>query len=119
MKLQQIKEVLEAEVLVGEDSLDLDITMACGADLLSDVLAFTKSGSLLLTGLTHPQVIRTAEIAEIKAICFVRGKRPPDETIDLAKEKGVPLLYTSLLMYESCGRLYNCDLPGCSRVEER
>ncbi len=116
MKLQQVKEVLEAEVLVGEESLDLDITMACGADLLSDVLAFTKSESLLLTGLTHPQVIRTAEIAEIKAICFVRGKRPPDETIDLAKEKGIPLLYTSLLMYESCGRLYNYKLPGCSQM---
>ncbi len=92
MKLQQVKEILAAEVLVGEESLDLDITMACGADLLSDVLAFTKSESLLLTGLTHPQVIRTAEIAEIKAVCFVRGKRPPDETIDLAKEISIPLL---------------------------
>jgi predicted transcriptional regulator len=119
MKLEQVKEVLEAEVLVGAESLDIDITMACGADLLSDVLAFTKSGSLLLTGLTHPQVIRTAEIAEIKAICFVRGKRPPDETIGLAKEKGVPLLCTSLLMYESCGRLYGSDLPGCSQSEEQ
>lgn len=119
MKLQQVKEILEAEILVGEESLDLDITMACGADLLSDVLAFTKSGSLLLTGLTHPQVIRTAEIAEIKAVCFVRGKRPPDETVDLAKKSGLPLLCTPLLMYESCGRLYNCELPGCSQVKER
>ncbi len=117
--LKQIKEILEAEVLVGADSLDLDITMACGADLLSDVLAFTKSGSLLLTGLTHPQVIRTAEIAEIKAVCFVRGKRPPDETVDLAKKRGLPLLCTSLPMYESCGRLYGSDLPGCSQVKER
>ncbi len=119
MKLQQIKEELGAEVLVGEESLNLDITMACGADLLSDVLAFTKSGSLLLTGLTHPQVIRTAEIAEIMAVCFVRGKRPPDETVDLAKKRGLPLLCTSLLMYESCGRLYNCKLPGCSQAKER
>ncbi len=119
MKLQQIKEALEAEVLVGEESLDLEVTMACGADLLSDVLAFTKSKSLLLTGLTHPQVIRTAEIAEIKAVCFVRGKRPPAETIDLAKKRSVPLLCTSLLMYESCGRLYNYKLPGCSQMKEQ
>jgi predicted transcriptional regulator len=89
--------------------------MACGADLLSDVLAFTKSGSLLLTGLIHPQVIRTAEIAEIKAVCFVRGKRPPTETVKLAKEKDIPLLCTSLPMYESCGRLYGSGLPGCSQ----
>jgi predicted transcriptional regulator len=119
MMLKEVKEILEAEVLAGEESLDLDIKMACGADLLSDVLAFTKSESLLLTGLTHPQVIRTAEIAEIKAICFVRGKRPPDEMIDLAKKRGVPLLYTSLSMYESCGRLYSRDLPGCSAAEEQ
>lgn len=118
MTLKQIKEILEAELLVGE-KLDIEIEMACGADLLSDVLAFTKSGSLLLTGLTHPQVIRTAEIAEIKAVCFVRGKRPPAETVELAKERGIPLLYTSLLMYESCGRLYSHDMPGCSQVEQQ
>jgi predicted transcriptional regulator len=118
MKLEQIKEILEAEVLVGEQSLDLEVEMACGADLLSDVLAFTKSESLLLTGLVHPQVIRTAEIAEIKAVCFVRAKRPPDETIELAKKRNLPLLCTSLPMYESCGRLYGRELPGCSQVGE-
>jgi hypothetical protein len=86
--------------------------------LLSDVLAFTKSESLLLTGLTHPQVIRTAEIAEIRAVCFVRGKRPPAETIELAEKRNLPLLCTCLPMYESCGRLYSHELPGCSQVRE-
>ena len=118
MKLSQVKEILEAELLVGQESLDLEIEMACGADLLSDVLAFTKPISLLLTGLTNPQVINTAEIAEIKAVCFVRGKRPPAETIERAKEEGVPLLCTFLPMYESCGRLYGRGLPGCSQAEE-
>ena len=83
MRLKQVSEILEAEVLAGEGSLNLEIKMACGADLLSDVLAFTKSESLLLTGLTHPQVIHTDEIAEIKAVCFIRGKSPSDETIEL------------------------------------
>jgi predicted transcriptional regulator len=119
MKLDQVKKILEAELLVGQESLDLEVEMACGADLLSDVLAFTKPISLLLTGLTNPQVINTAEIAEIKAVCFVRGKRPPAETIELAKKKGIPLLCTFLPMYESCGRLYGHDLPGCSQVEEK
>ncbi len=119
MILEKVKEILEADLLVGEESLNLDVTMACGADLLSDVLAFTKPESLLLTGLIHPQVIRTAEIAEIKAVCFVRGKRPSAETIELAKEKGVPLLCTSLPMYESCGRLYGSGLPGCSQAKEQ
>jgi predicted transcriptional regulator len=119
MILEQIRDILEAEVIVGEKCLGLEIKMACGADLLSDVLAFTKSESLLLIGLTHSQVIRTAEVAEVKAVCFVRGKRPPDETIELAKKRNIPLLCTSLLMYESCGRLYNNGLPGCSTAEEQ
>ncbi len=118
MKLSQVKEILEAELLVGQESLDLEVEVACGADLLSDVLAFTKPISLLLTGLTNPQVINTAEIAEIKAVCFVRGKRPPAETIERAKGEGVPLLCTLLPMYESCGRLYGRGLPGCSQAEE-
>ncbi len=119
MKLKRIKEILEAEVLVGEDSLDIEVQKVCGADLLSDVLTFTKPDSLLLIGLTHPQVIRTAEIADVKAVCFVRGKRPPAETIELAKKGNIPLLCTSLLMYESCGRLYCHDIPGCSVAEEQ
>ena len=87
--------------------------MACGADLMSDVLAFTHAGTLLLTGLTNPQVVRTAEMAGIRAIIFVRGKRPPRETIALAEEKGIPLLATRYTLYEACGRLYNAGLPGC------
>lgn len=118
MTLRQVRDVLEAEVLGGGESLDMEIRMACGADLMSDVLAFTKWRSLLLTGLTNSQVIRTAEVAEIQAICFVRGKRPQADTVDLARDKELPLLCTRLPMYESCGRLYCAGLPGCSEVGE-
>ncbi len=117
MNLKEVSEILKAEVLVGQENLDIEIGMVCGADLLSDVLAFTKPDSLLLTGLTHPQVIRTAEIAEVNAVCFVRGKRPPEETVELAKQRDLPLLSTSLLMYESCGLLYEHKLAGCSEAE--
>jgi len=117
MILRDIKDVLEAELLVGDDSMDMDVNIACASDLLTDVLAFTKPRSLLLTGLTHPQVVRTTEVAEIAAVCFVRGKRPPHETVELARERHVPLLRTSLPMYESCGRLYSHGLKGCSQVE--
>ena len=113
MTLQEIKDILEAEFLVGQEHASLQVEKACGADLLSDVLAFTEPGSLLLTGLLHPQVIRTAEVAELKAVCFVRGKRPPEETVELAKEKDVPILCTSLPMYEACGRLFSRGLTRC------
>jgi predicted transcriptional regulator len=118
MRLAQVKGILEAETVVGDGNSDLDVKMACGSDLMSDVLAFAKPDSLLLTGLTNLQAIRTAEIAEIKAICFVRGKRPQPDAVELAKEKDIPLLCTTLPMYESCGRLYRHGLTGCSEASE-
>jgi len=86
LKLREVKEILAAEVIVGEDKLDMEIKTAFGADLMSDVLAFAKAGSILLTGLTNDQVIRTADILDIAAIVLVRGKKANAETISLAKE---------------------------------
>jgi predicted transcriptional regulator len=118
MTLQEVKEILNAQVIVAPLDLQTDIRMACGCDLMSDVLAFTKEESLLLTGLTNLQVIRTAEMANIKALVFVRGKEPDREAIALAMAKKIPLLLTELPMYEACGRLYQRGLRGCSEVEE-
>lgn len=116
MTLAQVSDALDAEFLAGSERGDLEFEMACGAGLMGDVLAFAKASALLLTGLTNSQAIRTADVAEIKAICFVRGKRPQPETVELAAEKGLPLLCTRLPMYESCGRLYARGLGGCSEV---
>ncbi len=115
MKLEKIKEILQAEVLVGAEDLQKEVKMAGGSDLMSDVLSFMKPGALLLTGLVNPQSVRTAEIAEIVAVCYVRSKKPLPETVELAKEKGIPLLLTHLTMFESCGKLYQSGLPG--RIE--
>jgi hypothetical protein len=112
MELKEILAVLAAEEIVKGSRKDLEIRVACGSDLMSDVLAFVKTDSLLLTGLTNPQVVRTAEMAEIIAVCFVRGKRPPSETVALAREKGIPLLVTDCSMFEACGRLYQQGLIG-------
>ncbi len=119
MKLEEIKEILNAQVIVAPADMQMEIKMACGCDLMSDVLAFTKEESLLLTGLTNLQVVRTAEVANIKALVFVRGKEPDRETIALAMEKGIPILLTDLPMYEACGRLYRRGLPGCSETQEK
>lgn len=112
MNLAHIKNVLEAEVLCGHDYLDKEIKFVYASDLMSDVLSFVKSGSFLLTGLTNSQVIRTAEMAEISAVCFVNGKTPQPDTINLADEKKIPLIVTKLLMYECCGRLHEKGLAG-------
>lgn len=118
MKLKEIKKILGAEVIAGADLLETNVEMACGSDLMSDVLSFMKSESLLLTGLTNQQVVRTAEMTDLVAICFVRGKKPDQETIEMAESKDIPLLTTSLPMFESCGRLYREGLPGCSEYDK-
>ncbi len=118
MTLEEVKKLLDAQVIIAPQDPQMELKMACGCDLLSDVLAFTKEESLLLTGLTNLQVVRTAELANIKALVFVRGKEPDREAIALAMEKNIPVLLTDLPMYEACGRLYRAGLQGCSEAEE-
>lgn len=113
MNLQQVLTALEGQMISKDVDLNLQVEMACGADLMSDVLTFTHSGTLLLTGLTNPQVVRTADMAGIRAVIFVRGKYPPPETIALAEQMGIPLATSRFTMYESCGRLYALGLPSC------
>jgi len=113
LKLSEVKNILNADVIVGEEHLDLEVKTAFGADLMSDVLAFAKAGSLLLTGLTNSQVIRTANILDIAAIILVRGKKPSTETINLAKELKIPLLTTKYILFETAGRLYAKGIVGC------
>ena len=116
MTLEEVREILEAEVLVGSRLEKIEVDVGCGADLMSDVLAFAKPGALLLTGLTNAQVVRTGEMADVAGICFVRGKKPPEETVTLATGTGLPLLATELPMFEACGRLYRRGLKGCSET---
>jgi predicted transcriptional regulator len=117
MTLREIKEVLEAQILCGEDRLDEEVEFAGGSDMMSDVLAFGKPGILLLTGLTNAQSVRTADIIEAKAIVYVRGKRPDKEGIELARQKGIPILSTNFMMYKTCGLLYKKGLPGVSEIK--
>ena len=112
MKLTEVKEILDAEVLTGEEFLDEEATSAFGSDLMSDVLAFVNEGVLLLTGLVNPQVVRTAEMMDIPAIVFVRGKRPDENTLQLAKSKDMVIMTTENTMYVACGKLYSNGLMG-------
>ena len=113
MNLREIAKILDAEILAGQDLLDMEVATAFGADLMSDVLAFAKAGSILLTGLTNPQVLRTAAVLDIAAIVIVRGKRPSAETLTLATEMGIPILATKYILFESAGRLYREGIVGC------
>ena len=105
MKLREVKEILDANVVVGEEQLDMEVNTAFGADLMSDVMAFAKAGSLLLTGLTNAQVIKTAATRKIAAIIVVRGKEPSTEAIEMAKELKIPILSTAYILFETAGIL--------------
>jgi len=112
VKLIEIITLVEGKMLFESDP-EMEIKCGSASDLMSDVLAFTEAGSVLFTGLTNPQAVRTAEMADIKAIVFVRGKQPPSEAVALAQEKGIPLVTTALPMFEVCGRLYEAGLRSC------
>ena len=115
MKLNEIQEVVNAELLTENVSTNLDIEVINCADLMSDVLAFHDKGGLLITGLTNIQALRTAVITDIEAIIFVRGKKPDDKFIKEAQNSGIPLLSTKLPMYETCGILFKKGLKGITR----
>lgn len=110
MKVKDIMKVVDAELLVGEENLDLDIKAACGSDLMSDVMAYVKENVVMFTGLINLQVIRTAEMMDIKVVTFVRGKKPDENMIALAREKGITLLTTKNTMYIACGKLYSAGV---------
>lgn len=110
MKISQVKEILNEEILTGEDMQDEEVFSACGSDLMSDVLAFVKHQGLLLTGLNNLQVVRTADMMDIRAIVFVRGKVPDEEIITLAKRKDMIILTTQEPLYSACGKLYSNGL---------
>jgi len=113
LSLRKILEILDAEALTGDEGLDAPMERVGASDLMSDVLAYMTPGALLLTGLKNPQVVRTAEMADLSAICFVRGKEPEPQTLDLARAREIPLLRTRMPMYEACGRLYAVGLKAC------
>ena len=118
MKISEIKEILDAEVIFGEQFLEKEASSAFGSDMMSDVLAFAKEKSVLLTGLVNPQAIRTALMLDMPCVVFVRAKKLSDDVISLAKESGVVILSTELRMYETCGKLYAKGLKGSGEADE-
>ena len=111
MNVRDIISILDAEV-IAEGDLDIEVKTACGSDMMSDVLAFVKDQSVLLTGLMNPQVIRTAEMMDMHCVIFVRGNEVDPMVIQLAKQKDITILQTRYRMFTACGLLYVNGLRG-------
>lgn len=112
MLLSEIVTLINGEIVVGDLSLDLDIKYGFSSDLMSDVLAFVEGETILLTGLNNAQVVRTAEMLDVRVIAFVRGKRPNQEVIDLARESGMVIMTTQHTLFATSGILYKNGLQA-------
>ena len=112
MEIGRMAEILEAEMICGQENLHKEISLAVASDMMSDVLAFVKDQSVLLTGLVNPQVVRTAEMMDMHCIIFVRGKRPDETVLSLARQKDITILATPYRMFTACGLLYENGLEG-------
>ena len=115
MKISKVAEILDAKVLCCEEYADAEVCSACGSDMMSDVLAFVKDQAVLLTGLINTQVIRTAEMMDMRCVVFVRSKKPNEEMIELAKKCGIVVMATDRRMYEACGMLYTNGLNNYNK----
>ncbi len=115
MQLEEVVKLIYGQVLTEKVDLRAEVEGGCGADLMSDVLASVQPRAVLLTGLCNPQVVRTAQMADVAAIVFVRGKMPAQDVIELANEEQIPLITTAYGMFELCGRLYKAGLPSLER----
>jgi predicted transcriptional regulator len=112
MNVEQMVKIVNGTVLTPDVSLSREIKGGCGADLMSDVLASIQPDAVLLTGLCNIQVVRTAQMADVRAIVFVRGKMPAPETVQLAARENIPLITSPFGTFELCGRLYRAGLKS-------
>ena len=115
MTIGEVKEILEANVLIGGERMNEPVATACGSDLMSDVLAFVKDNAVLITGLINPHVVRTCEMLDITCIVFSRGKLPSLEILEEAEECGITVMSTQMTTYTACGELYLHGLPGSKK----
>ena len=112
MTIAEVINIVDGTLLTSPDRLSMPVDTACGSDLMSDVLAFVKDKTVLITGLINTHVIRTAEMLDITCIVFSRGKQPNEEMLEMAEEAGIAVLVTKYTLYDSCGRLYQAGLLG-------
>ena len=106
MRIEKIIELVKAKVVCGEEYLDCSIGSAFSSDLMSDILTLDTGDLMIITGLSNIQLIRTAEMVDVKFILIARNKKATSEMIQLAKENSMVLLETPFSMFRVSGVLY-------------
>ena len=113
MLLRDVVTLLQSKVLTGEELLDRQVGTCFGSNMMSQVLAHSKPNTLLCTGLTNMQVIRTADMTELCAIVFTGGKLPCEDVIEAGRADGLPLLATAIDLQAACETLCQAGLLEC------
>ncbi len=120
MKLSELIQKYQCKVYNQEDFRDKEIHYGFCSDLMSDALVIMNSveddrilqETILITGLTTNQSIRTAEMLDVDVVLLVRGKIPSLKVIELAKSLGVMLLSTDYTMFNVSGLMYQDGIKG-------
>ncbi|MDD4839702.1 MAG: DRTGG domain-containing protein [Clostridia bacterium] len=110
MQIKEIAKILKGRIICCEEYADAEVYSACGSDMMSDVLAYVKDQGILVTGLCNPQVVRTAEMMDMKCIVLVRGKQADEIMVSLAKGHNIVIICTEERMFDACGKLYVAGL---------
>lgn len=118
MNVRELISIVDGKLITQLSNLNREVKGGFGADLMSDVLASIQPEAVLLTGLCNPQVVRTAQMADVAAIVLVRGKQPAQETVKLAEEENLALISTPYGMFEVCGRLHSAGLVSLEQPME-
>ncbi len=112
MKLEAIKDILQCNVLTGDLDLSIEVDTVVASDGMREILAFHTPGALMITGLTNIQSVRTADIADVRAIVYIRGKWPNEKVVELARDKNIVVMATGLGMFDVCGILREHNMKG-------
>lgn len=112
MTLEEICNLLSAKFLTINHDSSLEVQSVFSSDMMSEVLAFAKDESLLVTGLCNPQVIRTAEMMDFAGVVFVHSKEPDETMLSLAEHIGLCMMVTDLSNFTVCGKLSAAGLNG-------
>ncbi len=110
IEIRKIAELLDAHVVCGEQYIDSQVNYAFASDLMSDVLTLESEQLVLITGLTNMQTVRTAEMADINCIVFVRGKKVAPEMIEVAEDNDMVLIECQYSMFKTIGLLYEAGV---------
>ncbi len=116
MNVKDVIKILNGKLVLGEKRLNEEVNSIGATDMMSDILALSEPGMLILTGNTSPQSVRSAIVTDLLGLVFVRGKNIPPETIKMAKDSDLIIIKTDMFMYSACGRLYTEGLRG---IDER